>query len=134
MVRRWRSAFALFTLCALGCGGSGNVSGKVYYMDAPLPAGKVVFQQGNVFVHADIKSDGSYDAVGVPRGEVKVGVLPPAKEIALPIKKGAKDDAPKTAKNAPAKFSAQYSDPAKSGLTLTVTKGDNPPFDIKLTK
>jgi hypothetical protein len=135
MMKRWCSVVLLLAACA-GCGGVGNVSGKVYLNDVPVPDGEVVFQQGNKNISASIKQDGSYEAAGVPSGTCKVAVLNPVKDVpGPPTKKGPKtDDNPKNKAAAAFKIPPQYANPEKSGLTVTVSKGETTPYDIKLMK
>lgn len=68
---------ALAAACgAVGCGGNtGTVSGKVVYNGTVVKGGVVSFntQDGHA-ASADIQEDGTYRAVKVPLGEVKVTV------------------------------------------------------------
>jgi hypothetical protein len=70
-------------LICLGCGGkgpTGDISGKVTYLDKPLPSGSVTFLDagGKAVGSSPISSDGSYSAGGVPVGPVKILVTTPA--------------------------------------------------------
>jgi hypothetical protein len=138
----------LLVFGGLGCGaGTGNVSGKVTLDDKPVPAGRVTFTQGSKTAAAEIKSDGSYEAQGVPAGEVNVAVINPIitstptdKKAAAMMKgmqKTVGKDATPTAVEAPtptATIPTKYSDPEKSGLKVTVKRNETTPFDIELTK
>jgi hypothetical protein len=81
LVRRpGRTVLALALLsAAAGCGvGKGTVHGKVTYKGAPLPGGQITFMPEKEGVHgmtAEIDpKDGTYKAVDVPTGPVKVVV------------------------------------------------------------
>jgi hypothetical protein len=148
MPRRFLPLFLTAFACAsLGCGGTGNVSGKVYLQDSPVTSGNVFFyRQGSNSVTAAISPDGSYRAENVPTGTVKVAVLPLPKGSKLDAKaagmmKGmqktvGKEQTPvgeaPTGKIVTFTIPENYQDPEKSGLTVSVSRGDNPPFDIKL--
>jgi len=151
MLHRSRFVVLGALACAVGCGGTGNVSGKVYLQDSPVSSGNLLFsQRGSNSVSVPIGADGSYHAENVPTGTVKVAVLPlsggPQTDAkAAGMMKGmqktvAKDQSAvgeigaAAAKKKTAKFSIpdQYRDPEKSGITVSIGRGDNPPFDIKL--
>jgi hypothetical protein len=116
-------------LFILGCPGSvGTVSGKVYYGGKPLSGGTVTFypEKGGGFV-AGVGSDGSYMVVNVPAGGVKIAVqVPQAPPRRRPDKGGGKQ-APGYEKeiqeHSAAPVPAEYADPGKSGLSLTVERG-----------
>jgi hypothetical protein len=135
-----RTAAALLVLLApvlftLGCGSEAKttVTGKVTVNGKPAAAGAMV-----VFVGADSKqmsamvgADGAYTMTDPPVGEVKVAVKPdPAATGAVVAAK----DMPgmggpaATGEAIPNK----YADP-NNGLTFTVVKGSNKPFNIELT-
>ena len=150
MLHRSRFVVLAALVCAAaGCGGTGNVSGKVYFQDSPVSSGNLLFcQHGSNRVSVPIGADGSYHAENVPTGTVKVAVLPVSggpqvDGKAAGMMKGmqktvAKDQSAVgeigSAKKKAAKFSIpdQYQDPEKSGITVSISRGDNPPFDIKL--
>src|SRR5262245_11102874 len=68
-------ALAFLTLAAVGCGGRGDVSGKVTYNGKPLVFGTVQFEASDKTIkQANIETDGSYFIAGVPVGEAKVAV------------------------------------------------------------
>lgn len=63
-----------------GCGAptTGTVRGKVVYKGKPVVTGGVSFVvNGSLPVYAPLKSDGSYEATGVPVGEAIVLVINP---------------------------------------------------------
>jgi hypothetical protein len=121
----------LFPLLASGCGqGKGTVSGKVTYQGKAVPSGFVTFipEQGGA-LHSDIQSDGSYRLNNVPVGQVKISVEP-KKSAQDTLQSSAMPRNPKDfgkAKAAMTENSTQipsrYTDPEKSQLTYTVTKG-----------
>src|SRR5436190_453205 len=72
---RW-GGLALLLSVALGCGGSGTVSGTVLFKGKPLSGGKVIFRPVNTRnnpVTATIDASGHYE-VKVPTGEVQISV------------------------------------------------------------
>jgi hypothetical protein len=131
-------ALALTIPLAVGCGsGSGTVNGKVTYKGQPLTMGTVTFMgtTGNPAT-APINPDGTYKAVKVPLGQVKVGVAVP-NTPAVPRGRtmdpskfgGAKpppEDGPK-----PVVIPTKYSSPDTSELSYDVKKGDQT-IDIDL--
>src|SRR5205814_6625446 len=57
---------ALVALAATGCGGRGDVSGKVTYKGKPLVGGTVQFEAcDNVLKQGNINGDGTYSLRGV---------------------------------------------------------------------
>jgi hypothetical protein len=77
-MRAFRIALvACFAAALLACSSlkRGSVTGAVTYKDQPVKAGTVyfVYEQGNQY-RAEIKSDGTYQFMDVPTGEVKVFV------------------------------------------------------------
>jgi hypothetical protein len=140
--RGWLRAILLVLLLVALAGCSrpkATVTGKVTYKGDPVPAGTVsFFGSRDQVASAALRPDGSYEAAGVPVGEVKVTVttplpgpsqeqlaknpmvqerrqggnmvLPSEKTVAVPTK---------------------YSLPGTSGLSLTVVEGSQP-FDIPL--
>lgn len=124
--------FLVLVLMA-GCGNpKGSVSGKVLYQDKPLTGGYVTFiQEKGPSLSAKIQSDGQYRIDKVPLGEVKITVQP---ESATGAAQGYSEKQPRLPKSpgdmekmlrpqTQIRFPQQYSDPEKTGLTYTVTKG-----------
>jgi hypothetical protein len=108
---------ALFALT--GCGGKGNVHGKVYFKDKPLSGGAVTFLVNKKTVgKSQILEDGSYDMRDVPAGEVTIVIIPGS-----PI--GGK------AKTPPEALPKEITDPDKSTEKITITSGDQE-RDIRL--
>ncbi len=75
---RWSGLALLLGLVLLsaGCGGTGTISGKVYYKDQPLPGGTVIFTNadGKGSRTGPIQPDGSYTIEDMPIGTAKIGV------------------------------------------------------------
>src|SRR5262245_33317393 len=87
------AGIGLLALVALGCGGQGNVSGKVTFQNKAVPFGTVLIE-GSDGSHSqgNIASDGSYSVLSIAPGKVKVAVNSPnPKSSALtPINKNRK--------------------------------------------
>jgi hypothetical protein len=70
-----RGAAVLLLLGAVGCGGTGTVTGKISYKGQTLGGGVVVFTvPGKGSVRSDIGEDGSYTISKCPTGTAKVTV------------------------------------------------------------
>jgi hypothetical protein len=132
--------FFVLLLTIPGCGGRGaaTVTGTVNYQGKALPAGTVKFYGPNDQVaSALISDDGSYEATNVPVGPVKIAVstpLPPPPEIVKAAREGKRRFGVGnviSVDNNAVSIPAKYNDPAKSGLSLTVTAGSQP-FTIDL--
>ncbi|HEY7424254.1 MAG TPA: carboxypeptidase-like regulatory domain-containing protein [Gemmataceae bacterium] len=128
-------------LLSLGCGGpKGAVSGRVTYLDKPLPGGTVTFfgSENRVAGSSDISLDGIYSMVKVPTGPVTITVTAPTAFIRdpnapklppVPTGKGEKQkgwekrivELRKTGIRLT--IPAKYSMPEQSGLTYTVQPG-----------
>ena len=116
---------------AIGCGSQskGTVSGTVTYQGNPLPSGFVTFVgEKGAPLHTEIQSNGSYRMDNVPVGPVKIGVRPKSGSDKLqssPMPRNRQDFAKVkgalTESDTP--IPPKYSDPNKSELTYTVTKG-----------
>jgi hypothetical protein len=120
------------SLATAGCGGKGDVTGKVSYNGQPLPYGNVQFQSANGSVHiGDIQPDGTYTIKGVPTGSVKISVTcmdPAGVEFAKQMSAASKD--PSNAKAKPTgkledfnKIPGQYNDFSTSELTFDIKSG-----------
>jgi hypothetical protein len=127
----------LLLLTAVGCGSQsgGTVTGKVTYRGEVVPAGIVFFfGSGEQAVSAQIAADGSYEASGVPLGDVKIAVNGPPPR---PSKEQAANNpmlrkrgyVPPDEKSV--SIPAKYSRPNTSGLYLTVTEGAQT-FNVEL--
>lgn len=139
-------SFLLAALAAAGCGNNTTtVSGRVSYNGKPVVFGTVVMVGANgVPVNGPIQPDGSFTVSGVPVGTVKVSVNsppPPGANVkntnrgrdGEEEKRGGGDEkpaSPEVIKNwfvLPDKFG----DPNKSGVTVTVTKGQPVTIELK---
>jgi hypothetical protein len=138
---RW--FIALIVLCALGCGGSGDVSGKITCKGKPVTYGSVtIFAADGIPRYGELGEGGSYKVENVPLGEVKVAVQSPNPfaPIAGEFDKFGKKPAvlqqtlPAKPRVAPGKWfpiPTRYENVQDSGLALTVQCGANS-FDIDL--
>lgn len=144
---------ALFGLWIGGCSQpTSRIHGTVKYKGEPLTNGAVVFMVNNLTYPADIKPDGTYEIVGVPRGQVKVVVQvqqprPPSRPNPTIGKdtggnsEAAKDDRAKQSRLPPAPpaigpridtaIPPKYGHPDTSGLVLDVKAADHE-FNINL--
>ena len=132
----------LFVVANFGCGGgpiAATVTGTVTYRGDPfLREGCLSSAPTTRSPDAIINTDGSYEAQNVPLGPVKVAVttpLPPPPEIQKAAKEGkrrfGKGNVIQVPTNNVVPIPVKYNDPAKSGLSLTVTQ-DTQPFLIEL--
>jgi hypothetical protein len=146
-----RSFAVALTLTALsllpGCGGTGEISGKVYYKDKVVTSGFVTLVSSDgVARNSEITEDGSYRIPRVPAGEAKIAVSSPPLDPSKGSRPMPKRTPPKDVKAAPPEegptftenqkktwreIPAHYSDITKSRQTFTVTSGANS-HDIKL--
>lgn len=111
-----RLALAAAALVLAGCGGKGQVSGKVNYKGKPLPTGTITFyDRANRAVSSAIQKDGSYSVEQVAAGPVKVSVVMPM-PIYMPGDKPPPGPPPPT-------LPAHYTDREKSGLDFEVKAG-----------
>jgi hypothetical protein len=121
-VKTARLLFPLTALTALalsGCGGKGEVSGKVRFNGAPLSTGRIMFisqDEPSVSAFSTISEDGGYKVADCPLGPVRITVQTLGYRGAHPGR---------------AVIPARYVDPAKSGLDYTVKPGRQP-HDVDL--
>ena len=130
MNQRWQTGVLMLPfIVGCGSGGTGTISGRVFYGSRPLPTGTVTFYpEKGAGVMAGIGSDGSYKAVDVPVGSARIAVQLPAR---LTLRtRSEKKDAQQAAGyekeiqgHSPALIPAEYMDPGKSGLVLIVQRG-----------
>jgi hypothetical protein len=122
------TGFAALALAASSCSDRDRLSGaeaagRVTLDGRPFTAGTVVFLSPSGSTVAEIQSDGSYRATNVPLGPVRVLLAPGGPSAAAPDGRGpAPQQAPPP----------RYRSADTSGLTLTVSGGDNP-YDIAMT-
>lgn len=122
-------------LFIVGCGSDAKttVKGKVTVNGKPAAAGAMVVfvGTGSNQISAIIGSDGTYIMSDPPVGEDKVAVKGnPTSGAAVVPTTGMPGMGAATATGEP--IPAKYADP-NNGLTFTVVKGSNKPFDIPLT-
>jgi hypothetical protein len=145
-----RSASALWLLplsFALGCGGTGEVTGKVTFANKPVTSGSVLILASDKLTYtSQLDENGAYKITNVPPGDAKVVVSSPNPAITAagqgksphkdPLNRFKTGPLPK---NGPAvappttwfRIPAHYAEFETSGLRLTVLSGDNT-FDIPL--
>jgi len=121
-----------------------TVSGRVYLQGQPVTAGSVVFYcEGQVIVRGQIGSDGAYSIPNVPRGDVRIAVVPPAR-LPEPFRRQLATppihDGPVSPEFVPSmKFDKsqaipkRFSMPEESGLVLNVDRRATE-FDIQLAR
>jgi hypothetical protein len=142
MCRAWPKKAALPTLLLVlisGCEGrsKATVTGTVKYKGEPIPSGQVVFYgAGDQSAMAMINEDGSYKATNVPLGPVKIALVMPPSTAGM--EKAAKKMKTRFGKGNPypdsiktVSLPKKYSDPAQSGLGLTVIQGTQP-YEINI--
>ena len=129
-----------FLVCGCG-GGRGTVSGKVVFDGKPLATGMISFHSkvGNKEVNNAAIVNGAYSISNLPAGETDVTIksVDPAKAAsgsgAKASKEGGADarSAPKEGTSNYVPIPQRYGVPDQSGLTLTVTKGEQT-FNVDL--
>jgi hypothetical protein len=128
-------ALAFLTLAAVGCGGRGDMSGKVTYKGKPLVFGTVQFEASDKTIkQANIEKDGSYSIPGVPVGDAKVAVSSdnPQSSAFQPLQReGMPPPKPLPEVKGWFPIPPEYQDLSKPKLTYTVKRGKNT-YDIDL--
>jgi len=132
--RRAAVAAALLAFVA-GCGGRGDVSGKVTYQGKNLVWGSVQFEGSDgMLKQANIKSDGTYAVQGVATGEAKVAVSslnPNSSDFQPRVVEGKAPPPPRPKVEGWFPIPDKYDTPHKSGLVYTIKSGPNT-IDIDL--
>jgi hypothetical protein len=117
-VSRWLfTAGALLSLA--GCGGTGQISGKVTLDGQPLPGGLVtVYDAEGVNNSGMIGKDGSYSVANIPLGKVEICIAtaPPSPGINP-------NNPPRAQWGEYKKIPDKYKEKGKSGFSLDVKKG-----------
>lgn len=143
-VSRFLVVFALVAclVSAVGCGSdglsgpTGTVTGKVTYNDAPVPAGCVVTfvnQESSLPATGVVAADGTYTLTMKGEGQVTVGpykisISTAADETDITADEeayAAQMMGGDAASSKPPPFPAIYFSPITSGLSYTVTEGEN---------
>ena len=119
----------------------GAVQGQVIFAGKPVTDGTIRFENatGGVSLNADLGPDGSYQVkthqgVGLPPGTYQVAVVP---RVATAPETGQFVGVAPPGSTPPQEFldiPPKYRDAASSGLTVSVTVGENPPFNFDLSK
>ncbi len=114
----------LTSMCwMMGCGPAekptGSVSGKVTYNGEPLTKGSVLFvnEETGIGASGQLDTSGTYTIASIRTGEYQVAIQPPPAPSPDEMEEGAqpeKLDIPE-----------KYLSPQTSGLTATVTEGEN---------
>lgn len=132
---RHAAAVALLALVALGCGGRGDVSGKVTYQGKPLVSGTVQFEASDKsFKQVTIKEDGSYSLQGLSVGEAHVAVNSPnpnGGDFQPLVREGQPPPPPRPVVHGWFPIPPDYQDLSKPKLSYPIKSGPNV-IDIEL--
>lgn len=136
-----RSLGAFLVLIMAGCGGPGNVSGKVTFNNKPVVVGTVVILASDSLPYTgNIGDSGEFLIPRVPPGPAQIAVVSrsPATVRPRPPRPGIVESDPaikKAIKSSPDKWfpiPERYAQPGTSNISLVVKAGLNE-FDIVLT-
>jgi hypothetical protein len=126
-----RSCFGALLLVLLmansGCGGRGNVTGKVTYKNKPVTWGQIRFEGSDGATRqGSIDKDGSFIVEDLALGEAKVAVESPNPKSITLVSKGDRPPAP-AFPDVPnwVALPIKYEAVTKSGLTFPITRGEN---------
>ncbi len=136
----FRKSFALSLVCfaVCGCGGPGDVAGKVTFNGKALSMGHVIIIASDKMSYSGaISETGDYTVGKVPPGPAKVAIsnLNPAfvtRSPRLEQEPGAKTEVSKVSRDKWFPIPNEFLAGETSGLTLTVRSGSNN-FDIVMT-
>lgn len=132
---RLAAAGALLALTALGCGGRGDVTGKVTYKGKPLVFGTVQFEASDKsFKQGTINEDGTYSIQGVPVGDANVAVNSPnpkSGDFQPLIRDGQPPPPPRPEYPGWFAIPTEYQDLSKPILSYQIKRGENV-IDIEL--
>jgi hypothetical protein len=131
-MKRILLSIILLALCCFGCGGQPKLKGSVVFSDdqSPLPCGTVMFDDGKVTAHGNIKEDGTFtvgslkENDGLPAGSYKVAIVGAYKLLPCPQNE---DDDPKNDIYPPPQeqlIDKKYESYETSQLTVTVEKSN----------
>ena len=140
MMSSFRRLFALSLVClaACGCGGPGDVTGKVTYNGKALAMGHVVIIASDKMSYSGaIGETGEYTVSKVPPGPAKVAISNPnpaniTKNPRLEQEPGVKMEVSKVSRDKGFQLPTEFLGSETSGLVLTVRSGSNS-FDIVMT-
>jgi hypothetical protein len=122
-------------LLLVGCGGTpkGVLSGKVTYKSAPVNGATLtLYPAKGQPILIPVAQDGTFHATGVPVGEYRVSLEgsagysgPPTQNMTKEQKEKFKDKIDAQQKDVPTiAFPDKYKDKEKSGLSVSVIKGE----------
>lgn len=118
---RGRATLAVAILFLVtGCGGTGDVTGKVTLDGQPLPGGLVtIYDSQEKNLSSMISADGSYTVAGVPlgKGDIIIQTVEPYGNPINPL------DPPREWFGKYVKIPLRYKDRGKSGFTIDVKRG-----------
>jgi len=133
--RCFAPAVGVLALAAVGCGGRGDVSGKVTYDGKTVVFGTVQFEGSDGMLRqGNIEPDGSYTVTGVATGEAKVAVSsrnPKSSDFTPIQREGGPPPPPRPEIQGWFSIPEKYDTPFGSGLTYTIKRGENK-IDIEL--
>ncbi len=122
-------------LLFIGCGSGGStctVSGKVTAKGKPVYTGVISFYGANGdFVSGGIDTEGNYKVLEAPKGVMKVAVVSNKPAAGAPHARKNENSGPAVQAPPPPDPSkwfaidAKYSDPATSGIEVTLSGGSN---------
>jgi hypothetical protein len=127
----------LAPLVAAGCGGVGSVTGTVTFQNKTVASGTVVVVGSDLLpYYGKIEDDGTYTVPSVPTGFAKIAVFSPGPDTAGPARPEPPAARPGGGRRMPARvfhgdpqkwfrLPDRYRDFDKSGLSMTVTSGEN---------
>ena len=123
--RRAYLCSCLLLVVVAGCGKSkGTINGTVKYKKTPLTSGTIVFRGADGYMDsASISATGEYRLENFPVGEAKITVVTQRYEKVAPSGKPSTPGGTTREVKGFVAIPKKYSDPEKSGLTWTVTKG-----------
>ena len=112
-------------ICAcswIGCGQgnpTGSISGKVTHNGEPLTTGVVMFldSDAGIGASAELDADGVYEVLSLPTGQYQVAIQAPPAPSPEEVASGAQLEK--------LEIPDKYLDPQTSGLTATITEGEN---------
>ena len=120
---------------AAGCGGRGDVSGKVTYQGKPLVWGTVQFEcSDGMLKQSNINSDGTYSVHGLATGKAKVAVSsinPKSSDFQPRQAEGRPPPPPRPEVKGWFPIPDKYDTPHQSGLFYAINSGPNT-IDIDL--